>query len=222
MNPSLRADAERGQAMVVFAFAIVALLTLVALVVDVGILYGQRRLDQNGADAAAMAAARVLTDSIADAQDTPAGVYFDVTESELYAQVRRYAGLDPDNFNSTASTGINQSETLVPRTRLAVSMEIWDGSGWCYSPYGPAPVGGGTSCAGWRYSGSFPPAPEENRPYKVRVTVNSTTIAFFPIAAITDPSACVRPAGAAGSLGCAHATVIIQGPCPPCAITYVD
>jgi hypothetical protein len=53
-------DKENGQSIIVIAVAVVVLLALVALVVDVGNAYAQRRRAQNAVDAAALAGARRL------------------------------------------------------------------------------------------------------------------------------------------------------------------
>jgi hypothetical protein len=50
----------RGQVLVVFALAIVGLLTAAGLAVDIGRFYAERRFLQNAADAAALAAAQAL------------------------------------------------------------------------------------------------------------------------------------------------------------------
>lgn len=50
-------DRERGQILVVFGLIIVAVITMVGLVLDVGSAFAQRRSQQNGADLAAMAGA---------------------------------------------------------------------------------------------------------------------------------------------------------------------
>ncbi len=53
---------DKGQAIVIIAFAIVGLAALVGLAIDGGRLYSQRRQTQNAADAAAMAGTRKLAD----------------------------------------------------------------------------------------------------------------------------------------------------------------
>jgi hypothetical protein len=53
-------DRESGQSIIVIAVSVVILLALVALVVDVGNAYAQRRRAQNAVDAAALAGARRL------------------------------------------------------------------------------------------------------------------------------------------------------------------
>jgi hypothetical protein len=55
-----RADRETGQVLIVFALGIVGLVALLALVVDGGFLYVERRTAQTSADAGALAGARSL------------------------------------------------------------------------------------------------------------------------------------------------------------------
>jgi len=53
---------ERGQALIIFVLALAVLLGFTALVIDVGLAFQERRNAQNGADAAALAAAQDLRD----------------------------------------------------------------------------------------------------------------------------------------------------------------
>lgn len=55
---------ERGQVLVIAALMMTALMGFLALVIDVGNAYAQRRLMQNAADAAAVAGARVLATNV--------------------------------------------------------------------------------------------------------------------------------------------------------------
>jgi len=64
---------ERGQALVIVALILTALLAILALSIDGGLTYFQRRIAQNAADAAALAGARMLcitggTDPITEAR----------------------------------------------------------------------------------------------------------------------------------------------------------
>jgi hypothetical protein len=59
-----RYDGERGQVLVLAALMMTAMLGFLALVLDVGNAYAQRRFVQNGADAAAIAAARLLGNNL--------------------------------------------------------------------------------------------------------------------------------------------------------------
>ena len=55
-----RSARERGQVLVIFILAVVALLAAAGLAIDIGRFYSERRFLQNGADAAALAAGSVL------------------------------------------------------------------------------------------------------------------------------------------------------------------
>lgn len=60
---SLRQNPERGQTLVIFALAIVVIIGFVALTIDVGLAFQDRRHFQNTADAAALAGAAELPSS---------------------------------------------------------------------------------------------------------------------------------------------------------------
>ena len=59
MTPT-RSARQRGQVLVIFVLALVALLAAAGLAIDIGRFYSERRFLQNGADAAALAAGSVL------------------------------------------------------------------------------------------------------------------------------------------------------------------
>lgn len=63
---------ERGQIMVILALALVVLLAFTALAIDVGMVFSDRRYDQNVADSAALAGAQ-LVDQAMDDYVNPAG-----------------------------------------------------------------------------------------------------------------------------------------------------
>ena len=78
-------EKERGQSIVIIAFAIMMLLALVAIVVDVGNAYAHRRMVQNAVDAAALAGARKLADRmVASNPDS-------VKHMHVSYQIKRYA-----------------------------------------------------------------------------------------------------------------------------------
>jgi hypothetical protein len=82
-------DKESGQSIIVIAMAVIALLALVALVVDVGNAYAHRRMVQNAVDAAALAGARRLAER---------GVGEVVLEIHVLNDIHNFAdknGLDP-------------------------------------------------------------------------------------------------------------------------------
>lgn len=247
---AVRRRAERGQAAVIFALCLMALLAMLALAVDVGIVYlGQRRFDQNGADAAALAVGTLLARNVSvDPTDPALRTIFYVTEDAAYATARKYAGLDPDDPTDYRSTGVNQNGALADRVGLALSLEYWGtdewGADWCFTTVAQEPERrpGQNVCAPFTPdTGSptpvrFVPPPDPAIPFKVRVTVSSTTRGFFsevvglgdarptaPQRRADGAAACVRPkvnvAGAwqdpvpaaRGVTTCAQAVVSIAG-----------
>ncbi|MFI5259548.1 MAG: pilus assembly protein TadG-related protein [Candidatus Limnocylindrales bacterium] len=67
MTTNLR-DRQRGQMLVVFTLALVAIIAMVGLVIDGGAAYAQRRGEQNAADLAALAGADALINGQSQAQ----------------------------------------------------------------------------------------------------------------------------------------------------------
>lgn len=72
---------ERGDALITTTVLLVALLALVALSVDAGMAYSERRKMQNAADAGALAGAWVLVDGGTDAEVTAAIYQYTVNEN---------------------------------------------------------------------------------------------------------------------------------------------
>ncbi|HNS51332.1 MAG TPA: Tad domain-containing protein [Anaerolineae bacterium] len=89
---SVRCERAEGQAVVQVAIAMVFLLAILALAIDVGHLYAERRRMQNAADAGALAGARALC--FGDA-------------SQWQSEAEKYAAL---NFNPLAPAGSQTAE----------------------------------------------------------------------------------------------------------------
>jgi hypothetical protein len=160
--------------LIIFTLLITVFFAFLALVVDSGFLYGQRRYDQNGADAAVLASAREMAVNVAPLSNDGTTVFIDTSDATVFQTVRQYGGLNPSNA-SNAPTGTNQNSNMDSNNTLTVSLEYAaDGSTWCYSPSGAAPPGSPGEAACTLYLGTYPPLPTNN-PYKVRVTVGSTT-----------------------------------------------
>lgn len=84
---------ERGATLVVFALCLVVLMIFAAFAVDLGLVYNERRLDQNGVDAAATSAG-VVTLTGGTAQQVVNEVLAKVT-SDLHRSVPSSAWLSP-------------------------------------------------------------------------------------------------------------------------------
>ena len=98
---TLHQEKERGQSIIVIAFIVIILLALVAVVVDVGNAYAQRRVVQNAVDSAAMAGVKTLSEGLMDVVTDPYGnEFFGVTDDQVQQSIEDYAeinGLDPNN-----------------------------------------------------------------------------------------------------------------------------
>lgn len=244
-NTSREIQSQSGQTLVLYALMIVGMLAIAALVVDFGLVYGQRRFDQNGADAAALAAARHLAKNVSLLNDGT--LYFMVDDEQLYTMVLSYAGLGPNPSGGLIPTGTNIPNPGVPngtnqnpglggRNNLAVTLEYSaDGVNWCYSrasttkfipSHLPSPYPRPSSPVCPANSGvldNLVPMPSTSSPFRVRVTVSSSTDMFFaPLPGIdagnagpgvptsqADP-ACYR-ADATGVTTCAHAVAAVTG-----------
>ena len=65
MQTMVRSDNERGQILVIVAAGLVAIIAMVALVVDGGFAWAKQRDTQNAADASAEAGATMLMENLA-------------------------------------------------------------------------------------------------------------------------------------------------------------
>ncbi len=86
-------DGQSGQLMIIVALGMVVILGFAALVVDMGNGYSQKRLAQNAADGAALAAIRMVRMS---PSDTPG--------STVYGEIARVAGLNGGAQVDSATT----------------------------------------------------------------------------------------------------------------------
>jgi hypothetical protein len=117
---------ESGQSLIIIAAVVLVLLALVALVVDVGNAYAQRRIVQNAVDAAAMAGALKL------AENDPEGGSL-VGEIVVWQTINDYAtanGLDNDKWVAwfVDSNGVYAPDTvdqfMVPVPAWANGVEV--------------------------------------------------------------------------------------------------
>ncbi len=77
-----------GQVLVMFALLIVVLIGIVALSIDLGITYSQRRAMQNAADAAALGGAYQLAGAVGSSSS--GGIVFSVADQDVRATVQSY------------------------------------------------------------------------------------------------------------------------------------
>ncbi len=164
--------ARKGQTLVLFAVAVTVVFAMLAVAIDAGFLWGQKRFMQNGADSGALGAATLLATNVAQYKsgEIPAGspvdVYFLVTDQEVRSIVQQYVD---KNQNPGLAT-----RTLTSTYELAYFVTI-DGNyngdlndlvhnEWVTSPTGADP----------RYQGRVP-----DGTYRVRVTPRTTIQNLF-------------------------------------------
>ena len=180
--------------MVFTAIALVAMLAIATLVIDLGFDEGQRRFMQNGADAAALAAANFLANNVSP---LPAGSafaqFFGVTDAQVYQQA----------YNTAYS---NQNPGITGRTTsFAVKLEYCvaaNSSSYSIAPGCPSPNSWVTSTD--NPAGDSVP----HGTYKVRVTVTSTISTLFG-----------RVIGVNSTTTLGQAIAVIQGVCPQTTAT---
>lgn len=218
--------ANRGQVLPIFAIVLLALIAVTALVIDMGFLFGQRRYDQNGADAAVLAAARQLAVSVSP-YDNNGNVFFGVSDADVYAEALKYVAP-------------NQNANLGTRNSTAMTLEYWDGATldaatgkpkWCHAllslpPPRTDPVVDACTLDELKIGSAYvyvPPRPALGYPYQVRVTVSSTTEPFFAPAAriagstqtvTADPNApaCLKTGSSTDAhVTCAQAVAAVKG-----------
>src|SRR5688572_33508268 len=103
-----------------------ALMAMLALIIDVGLVAVQRRFDQNAADAAASGIARLLTAQITV---QPNGqLAFPVNDATLQGTLTQLAG-------ANAHTGLASRTTRLPWLEFSPD----DGASWCTAQAGGCP-----------------------------------------------------------------------------------
>lgn len=133
---------HKGQSLVLFALAVTAIFAMLAVAIDAGFLWGQKRFMQNGADSAALAAATLLADNAAAYPESYHGtipIYFLVNDHEVRDVVNRYVqqNQNPGIATRTISTTYDLS--------YLVSLDgVYDpeggGNQWVSSPTGDGKV----------------------------------------------------------------------------------
>lgn len=123
MKPSTN---ERGQTIVLIAFALVALLGFAALAVDGGRVYSEKRRAQNAADAAAYAAASAAVDALdwqsAGLEQAEINGYLDVDPAENAAQMMDVMVYNPpvDGPYSVAAVDLDPAQYYQVKIRARV------------------------------------------------------------------------------------------------------
>jgi hypothetical protein len=116
---SLRVHTEHGQALTLFALALVALLLAAGLVVDVGYAFAQQRTAQNAADFAAMAGARVLGEYYTG-QPSGAGTDANVRAAVAAALQANNAGLGSAGYVDASGKALGNVGSGIPSGALGV------------------------------------------------------------------------------------------------------
>lgn len=157
MNPD-RTPAERGQILVLFALSLVAIIGMVGLVLDSGGTFAQKRIEQNAADVAALAAANdlIANQGSADWQGTARSIatqngYTDgVDGASVEVSCVNCPGAGPFQTFDAAVDGVQVTVDITAPHRnnfsAILGMATWDVSttatsktGWANTAHGPGP-----------------------------------------------------------------------------------
>jgi hypothetical protein len=122
-------QAEHGQTLVIFVFAIVGLLAMVGLAIDGGTVFLERRRMQNAADAAALAGTRQLAELMCDA-----AINAHDGDQYILSEVRKYAqknGVRNPSTNAVAEyVRFDGDDNVVPFTpQVLVGNSLSGGDG---------------------------------------------------------------------------------------------
>ncbi len=85
LSSTTRPSSSKGQALAVFALSLTAILLSGALAFDAGLVFVERRDQQNAADAAALAGARYLTSNSASARTNAQSAAYDIATANGFA-----------------------------------------------------------------------------------------------------------------------------------------
>ena len=116
-----------------------------------------------------------------DDPDDDVRVYFSWPEAYVFAEGAATPGCARTTRRRPMPTGLNQNLGLTSRNLLDMTLEFWNTESypeqWCYSPSGPAPtrIAERPVLRGPSEAPSMPAPADNDRPFRVRVTVSSTT-----------------------------------------------
>src|ERR1700716_498968 len=111
-----------GQAIVIMALAMVAMCGMVAIAIDAGRLYFQRRLMQDAVDAGALAGAQDLVGTTANPNGVPSNALFHALQDSLavFGQVPAHAQGDAF-YNSPPGNSVTETKGGYTVTAVAPS-----------------------------------------------------------------------------------------------------
>lgn len=119
-----RPDAERGQILVIVAVGMIAIVAMVALVVDGGFAWAKQRDTQNAADASAEAGATILMQNLAGV--SPAKTDADVEAAVTQAATENGTAVDVAYYTNIDGALIDPSGAVT--TSEASAAEVGDGA----------------------------------------------------------------------------------------------
>lgn len=122
--PRLRLTARSGQILILFAFFLTVIVGVLALSVDLGVSFTERRAMQNAADAGALAGARIVARSLATA---PLSAQSDVT-TVANSNKMRIGSIDQIDcsYVNDDDTVVGDCGGNVPSTATGVNVKVYE------------------------------------------------------------------------------------------------
>lgn len=117
----LERSSERGQALVLVALALVAMIGVTALVVDGGNAFAQQRGTQNATDAAALAGATVMVQNLAGATKADSDVYAAIT-AKMTANAATFDTANYVAWDNSTIRAVTNTTTAIPANAAGVAV----------------------------------------------------------------------------------------------------
>ncbi len=198
-------DGQHGQVIVLFAFSLVALLLVVALVLDVARAYAALRYQSGVADAAALAGAQDLQDLDASGNTT------------MSVSTADYPVAQCDAYNLLVRQLAAPPPPAVPATLDCTSATVLNGFGWSATTTTYTAVVGSYTV---QITTPYPPASNGDRAVKVGIRQTNFGLTFGNAVCLLPGSGCVSGAPswspavasvAGGGFGGQYAVVTLRG-----------
>lgn len=115
-------QAARGQIIVVFALGLLAMIAMVALVVEAGNVFAQQRIAQNGSDSAATAGTIIVAESMSGKARTDQDVFNAVQAAADSNQLASYTAEYTDDTGNSIGVAVQDMDQPVPDAARGVEV----------------------------------------------------------------------------------------------------
>jgi Flp pilus assembly protein TadG len=122
MNIRATDSSDRGQMIVVFALALVALVAMVGLVIEAGNVFAQQRIAQNGSDSAATAGTLIVAEKLAGKTRTDQDVYNAVNSSATANALTPWTAEYTDDQGQPIGANVQNVAQAIPTAARGVQV----------------------------------------------------------------------------------------------------